>query len=124
MAIQEKKRSEIEDIYKWDLTPIYKNEEEFLKEYEEMKKEIKKIEIYNNHLLDNAETLYKALELDSDISRKMEKLYTYAHLNYDSETNNTKELALETTKEALAKTVYSPKIVVASQEELGEVVEV
>ena len=90
MAIQEKKRSEIEDIYKWDLTPIYKNEEEFLKEYEEMKKEIKKIEIYNNHLLDNAETLYKALELDSDISRKMEKLYTYAHLNYDSETNNTK----------------------------------
>ena len=61
MAIQEKKRSEIEDIYKWDLTPIYKNEEEFLKEYEEMKKEIKKIEIYNNHLLDNAETLYKAL---------------------------------------------------------------
>ena len=70
MAIQEKKRSEIEDIYKWDLTPIYKNEEEFLKEYEEMKKEIKKIEIYNNHLLDNAETLYKALELDSDISRK------------------------------------------------------
>ena len=33
MAIQEKKRSEIEDIYKWDLTPIYKNEEEFLKEY-------------------------------------------------------------------------------------------
>ena len=90
MAIQEKKRSEIEDIYKWDLTPIYKNEEEFLKEYEEMKKEIKKIEVYNNHLLDNAETLYKALELDSDISRKMEKLYTYAHLNYDSETNNTK----------------------------------
>ena len=90
MAIQEKKRSEIEDIYKWDLTPIYKNEEEFLKEYEEMKKEIKKIEVYNNHLLDDAETLYKALELDSNISRKMEKLYTYAHLNYDSETNNTK----------------------------------
>ena len=48
----------------------------------------------------------------------------YIILAHISETNNTKELALETTKEALAKTAYSPKIVVASQEELGEVVEV
>ena len=46
----------------------------------------------------------------------------YIILAHISETNNTKELALETTKEALAKTAYSPKIVVASQEELGEVV--
>ncbi len=48
----------------------------------------------------------------------------YIILAHISETNNTKELALETTKEALANTAYSPKIVVASQEELGEVVEV
>lgn len=48
----------------------------------------------------------------------------YIILAHISETNNTKELALETTKEALAKTAYSPKIVVATQEELGEVVEV
>ena len=48
----------------------------------------------------------------------------YIILAHISETNNTKELALENTKEALAKTAYSPKIVVASQEELGEVVEV
>lgn len=48
----------------------------------------------------------------------------YIILAHISETNNTKELALETTKEALAHTAYSPKIVVASQEELGEVVEV
>ena len=48
----------------------------------------------------------------------------YIILAHISETNNTKELALETTKEALARTAYSPKIVVASQEELGEVVEV
>ena len=48
----------------------------------------------------------------------------YIILAHISETNNTKELALETTKEALTHTAYSPKIVVASQEELGEVVEV
>ena len=48
----------------------------------------------------------------------------YIILAHISETNNTKELALETIKEALARTAYSPKIVVASQEELGEVVEV
>ena len=48
----------------------------------------------------------------------------YIILAHISETNNTKELALETTKEALANTIYSPKIIVASQEELGEVVEV
>ena len=48
----------------------------------------------------------------------------YIILAHISEMNNTKELALETTKEALANTIYSPKIIVASQEELGEVVEV
>ena len=48
----------------------------------------------------------------------------YIILGHISETNNTKELAFNTTKEAIERTKYSPKILVATQEEIGEVVEV
>lgn len=90
MAIQEKTRNQIDEQYKWDLTKIFKTEQEFHNEYEILKKEIKKMEKYNNHLLDSADTLYEAIDLYHKLARKMEKLYMYSHLNYDSETNNTK----------------------------------
>ena len=48
----------------------------------------------------------------------------YIILGHISETNNTKELAFNTTKEAIERTKYSPKILIATQEEIGEVVEV
>lgn len=48
----------------------------------------------------------------------------YIILGHISEANNTKELAFNTTKEAIERTKYRPKILIASQEEIGEVVEV
>ena len=86
MAKEEKLRSEIDDKYKWDLTPIYKNEDDWKKDYEEVKNEIEKVKNFKNTFLKNGQELYKFLEYDEKVSRKLEKLYYYAHLNYDSNT--------------------------------------
>lgn len=86
MAKEEKIRSEIEDKYKWDLTPIYKSEDDWKKDYEEVKNEIEKVKDFKNTFLKDGKELYKFLVYDEGVSRKLEKLYYYAHLNYDSNT--------------------------------------
>jgi len=86
MIIKERKRDEIEEKYKWDLSSIYKSDEDFEKDYNVLKEEIKTIEKYRGNILINADNLYNFLETYFGLSRKLEKLYIYAHLNHDSDT--------------------------------------
>lgn len=86
MIIKEKNRDEIEEKYKWDLSSIYKSDEEFEQDYSKLKEEIKTIEKYRGNILVSADNLYEFLETYFGLSRKLEKLYMYAHLNHDSDT--------------------------------------
>ena len=82
-------RSMIDDNYKWDLTFIYKNEEDFNEDLEKAKEEIKKVSNFKD-LLSSSKRLLEYIEYDEQTERLLYKLYYYAHLNYDSETINTK----------------------------------
>ena len=86
MAKEEKLRSEIEDKYKWDLTKIYKDEKEWQKDFDDAKEEILKATSYKNSFLINGKKLYEYLKYDEEVSRKLEKIYYYAHLNHDADT--------------------------------------
>lgn len=86
MAKEEKLRSEIKDEYKWDLTRIYKDEKEWQKDFDEVKEEILKVTSYKDSFLSNGKRLYEYLKYDEEVSRKLEKIYYYAHLNYDADT--------------------------------------
>lgn len=94
MALKQKKRSEVDKNYQWDLSLIYKSLEEFNNEYDEVKKMMKDVTKYKDIFLDNGENLYNFLELDTAISRKLDKLYSYAHLSNDEDTTNTKNQEL------------------------------
>lgn len=86
MAKEEKLRSEIKDEYKWDLTKIYKDEKEWQKDFDDVKEEILKATSYKNSFLINGKKLYEYLKYDEVVSRKLEKIYYYAHLNHDADT--------------------------------------
>lgn len=88
--MKEKLRSEIEDNYKWDLAVIYSSDEEWEKDYAEVKSLLPSIEKYKGHLMDDAKTLFDMTQCYYNISRKFDKVYMYAHLNSDAETSNTK----------------------------------
>lgn len=88
MAKEEKLRCEIEDKYKWDLTKIYKDEKEWQKDFDDVKEKILKVTSYRNSFLSNGKKLYEYLKYDEEVSRKLEKIYYYAHLNYDADTLN------------------------------------
>lgn len=86
MAKEEKLRCEIEDEHKWDLTKIYKDEKEWQKDFDDVKEEILKVTSYKDSFLSNGKKLYEYLKYDEEVSRKLEKIYYYAHLNYDADT--------------------------------------
>lgn len=86
MAKEEKLRCEIEDKYKWDLTKIYKDEKAWQKDFDDVKEEILKVTSYKDSFLSNGKRLYEYLKYDEEVSRKLEKIYYYAHLNYDADT--------------------------------------
>ena len=88
--MKEKLRSEIEEKYKWDLTKIYENDEEWEKDYKEVSDSLRTIEKYKGKILESANTLFEMVTTYFNVARKVEKVYIYAHLNYDAETGNTK----------------------------------
>ena len=88
--MKEKLRSEIEEKYKWDLTKIYENDEEWEKDYREVSNSLRTIEKYKGKILESANTLFEMVTTYFNVARKVEKVYIYAHLNYDAETGNTK----------------------------------
>lgn len=87
--MKQKKRDEINVQDTWDLTYIYKSDEQFYSELEKAKNEIQVVGSYRGKLLESAKTLLNFLKESDDVERKLYKLYYYAHLKLDQDTTNT-----------------------------------
>ena len=93
--MKERLRNEIEEKYKWDLSVLYSSCEEWEKDFNDLKKEIPILSNYKNHLLESSKVLLEFIKKFFEIDRRLEKVYYYAHLNYDAETMNTKFQSLD-----------------------------
>lgn len=93
--IKQKERCEIEEEYTWDLTKIFKNNDEYIKSLNDVRGEIGKITSFKEKILESSETLLSFLELSDELERKLYKLYYYAHLKLDEDTTNTTSQELE-----------------------------
>ena len=83
-------RKDVEERLKWDTTSIYKNDEDFYKDIEEVKKLAKLLTGFKGRLTKDLETFEEFIKLDEKFSRKMEKAYVYASLRSDEDTRVTK----------------------------------
>ncbi len=88
MAILEKKREEINEQDKWDLTSIYESDDAFAVDYKKVCSNLNDIKKFNPSLIESAKNLFEGIDLYHQKGRELEKLYMYAHLNYDSCTEN------------------------------------
>ena len=93
--IKQKERCEIEEEYTWDLTKIFKNNDEYIKSLNDVRSEIGKITSFKGKILESSETLLSFLELSDELERKLYKLYYYAQLKLDEDTTNTTSQELE-----------------------------
>lgn len=87
---KQKLRSEIDDKYKWDLSSIYKSDEEFLKDIDNLRTKMKEISKYEDSIMNSAKDLYDCLKLECELSSNLDKLHSYSHLKNDEDTSNTK----------------------------------
>ncbi len=86
----QKDRSEIDGKYKWNLTDLYKTDDEWRKAKEEIIKELPKIEEFKGTLTKSADNLLKCFEFKDKLSKEAVKLYIYAHMNSDLNTGDMK----------------------------------
>ena len=94
MAIKEKTRDEIEDDMKWDLTKIYKTQENWNKDFEYIN--LKKDEYLKfKGKLNTSENILKFFEFDEEFSKKADALYMYAALKFDEDTTNSEYQSLK-----------------------------
>ena len=86
-------RESIDEKYKWDLSKIYKNKDEFEEDILAVQKKIKEFSKYESIEYDS-NSLYELLELVVSTSRIIEKLEAYASLLSDEDTriNKNREL--------------------------------
>ena len=81
-----KQRNEIEEKYTWDLSIIFPTDETFEAELAQVSEEVKKAASLAGHLLDSADSLLTTTEVQLDLMRRIEKLYSYAHMKNDQDT--------------------------------------
>ncbi len=83
-----KKRSEFKSEYKWNTSDLFKSDEEALKEIDNLSKEVDKVKKYEGHILDSASSLYELLTFDTNLEKRLERVFIYGHLNNDADTKD------------------------------------
>ncbi len=74
----------------WDLTKIFKNDDEFLESIETLEKLKSNYKNYKGEILKDANTLKDFILFEKDVSMLLEKVYVYAYLGYYSCMNDVK----------------------------------
>jgi oligoendopeptidase F len=96
-------RKEIEEKYTWNLTDIYKNDEDWESDYKWIEIRLKDYQNYKGKLKDSPEVLLSCLKLDDSIGMKLERLHLYSMLSKDSDLQVNKYQAIDDR----IKTLYS-----------------
>ncbi|MFW5687187.1 MAG: oligoendopeptidase F [Halanaerobium sp.] len=90
MSKELKKREKIDDQYKWNLNDIYADDSKFESELKKVLKEVKNIEDLKDNFTASADQLLAALNKIIKIEERTARLYAYAHMKYDQNTQNEK----------------------------------
>ena len=83
-------RNEINEKDTWDLSTIFETDQKWEEELALLTEDTKQAASLEGHLLDSAESLLDITERYLELSRRLEKLYVYAHMKNDQDTRVSK----------------------------------
>lgn len=115
-----------ENQYNWNLQDIFKNENEFNTEKEELKEKLKEIKTYQGKICETSDNLYNCYKLYEQALEKYEKLYAYGMLKYHLDMSNQESIKLfkevETigTEFSVTTSYITPEITFANEEEINK----
>lgn len=78
-------REEISQEYKWNLTDIFKSDEEWESEFKSVSERVSGYQKFEGKLADSTEFLLACFKFDEDINIKLDQLHLYAMLSKDSD---------------------------------------
>ena len=79
-------RNKIDEKDTWDLSTIFETDQKWEEELALLTEDTKQAASLEGHLLDSAESLLDITERYLELSRRLEKLYVYAHMKNDQDT--------------------------------------
>ena len=84
----EKLRKDIEDIYKWNLTDLIKDDEEYQELVTKSYMLIDKIVAMKDEILKNSNNFLMYLKTDEELDKTVEKVYIYSYLYFYEDMND------------------------------------
>ncbi len=87
-------REAIRTEHKWDLTPLYENDQAWKKAFLELEKRIPEFEKFRGKLGKSAAALRKCLEFEVEFDKEGERLGNYAFLRYSEDVRDHDALAM------------------------------
>ncbi len=106
MKIEQKKRSEIEDRFKWKLNELFEGEGAFDESFEKAKVLYKKLEEFKGKLGESGDTLSNGLRARDEVMALAEKIYCYAMMKSHEDTENTHYQSLRLRAEGIVTEIY------------------
>lgn len=95
-------RNEVSDELKWDLSRVFKNDQEWEQEYKQVAQEIKNLSKFKGTLAKSGKELYEGITEILAVNRCLEKVYVYATMSSDVDTSNTHYLGFVAKAQSLA----------------------
>jgi oligoendopeptidase F len=95
-------RKEVAEDLTWRLEDIFSTDEQWEKEYDEVKGLLQKAASFKGTLGESADNLFSALQFQDEVSERFGKLYTYSHMRYDQDTTNSYYQGLDSRSKSLA----------------------
>ncbi|WZL74266.1 oligoendopeptidase F [Clostridiaceae bacterium 35-E11] len=117
-------RKDISDTFKWKLEKMYESDEQWEQDIKEIREKIKALLQYKEQLGASSENLFHALQLNDEISQKLENVFVYAKMRKDEDNRITKYQAMSDKAQGLAVEVQSslsfmiPEIISISEEKI------
>ena len=87
-------RKDISDEYKWDLTELFKSDDALESLYKEIETEIIDYAGYKGRMKESVSVFKQTMDFHLSVHRKIENLYTYAHLKSDEDKANQQYLGV------------------------------
>lgn len=122
-------RDQVPEELTWRLEDIYSDNSLWEEEFKAVSALADKAKQYEGTLSNGADALFAALSYKDELSERLRKLYTYAHMRYDQDTTNSTYQAMDSRIKSLyAKTAaglsfLTPEILSLDETELNRYVE-
>lgn len=87
-------RKDISDDHKWDLSGLFESDNSWESLFSASEEDLVVYDRYKGHLKDSVAIFKEAIEFHLGLTRKLEKVYTYAHLKSDEDKSDQHYLGL------------------------------